>query len=545
MRRIEKTEATVASILLGAEREAGNRPALYLEDRVLSFGELADRSRRLATYLSDAGLRRGDRAALLLWNGQAFVVAHYALALLGATVVPINPMLGGRTVGQVLERCAAVCLIGSEDLVTGLPDLDEIEARLRALVLVDEAPDALCLRRGVSRDDLEPVALEAVPPLEEASTSAADDPALLFFTSGTTGTPKGVMLTHEQALFGIDAWARRWSFDERTVSLMAAPFFHVVYNPLVLGAHRCRGASVVQTNLSIRAVTVAIERYRATALMGTPAFMMQLATDRWGERNDLSSLHTIIYGAAPTPTPVIRSLGEHFPSSSRYNCYGLTETSSALTCLGEAETRGREASVGRPHPGVEIRIGDAFGRALPPGEVGEVCARGPGVISGYFEAPGIDRERFFGSWLRTGDIGYFDEEGYLYLLDRADDQINVAGEKFYPCQIEEVLFSDPSVAEAAAVGVLHERKGQVVHAFVVPRSKEGVDVDALRRRCISELPACVVPRRIVALEKIPRNPTGKILRRELVLLVERGSSPKEASAGDDRDDRSDLDEVVM
>jgi acyl-CoA synthetase (AMP-forming)/AMP-acid ligase II len=361
-------------------------------------------------------------------------------------------------------------------------------------------------------------------PLEQAPGAAADDPALLFFTSGTTGTPKGVLLTHRQALFGIDAWAKRWSFDERTISLMAAPFFHVVYNPLVLGAHRCRGASVVQENLSIRAVTVAIERYRATALMGTPAFMMQLATDRWAKRNDLSSLDTLIYGAAPTPTPVIRSLGALFPSCARYNCYGLTETSSALTCLGEAETPGRESSVGRPHPGVEIQIGDADGLGLPPRVAGEVCARGPNVIARYFEAPQIDAERFFGTWLRTGDIGYVDEQGFLYLLDRADDLINVAGEKFYPCHIEEVLLSDPAVGEAAAVGVRHPQKGQVVHAFVVPRSGNGVDIEALRRRSIDQLPACAVPRRFTILEQIPRNPTGKILRRELVSLAEGGSA---------------------
>jgi fatty-acyl-CoA synthase len=255
--------------------------------------------------------------------------------------------------------------------------------------------------------------------------------------------------------------------------------------------------------------------------------MRQLATDRWALRNDLTSLDTIIYGAAPTPRAVIRSLAEHFPEAARYNCYGLTETSSALTCLGEGEIEGREASVGRAHPGVSLRIVDEDGRDRPPGGTGEVCARGPNVIGSYYQAPEVDAQRFFGSWLRTGDIGYFDEQGYLYLLDRVDDLINVAGEKFYPCQIEEVLLTDPSVAEAAAVGVSHPGKGQVVHAYVVPASVDGVDVGALRKRCLEQLPGCGVPRRIVVLERLPRNPTGKILRRELPLLDDPGSQAPE------------------
>jgi acyl-CoA synthetase (AMP-forming)/AMP-acid ligase II len=520
---LPQTGATIASILLDAEREAGDHRALCLENQTLSFREIACQSRRCASYLAEAGVGRGDRVALLLRNGQAFVVAHYALALLGAVIVPINPQLGGHLLEIILERAAAVCLIGTEALIAPLTNLDRIVARLRAVVRVDDEGGSMALRGGVPPSGDRPVALDRLRPLEEPSTTSVDDPAILFFTSGTTGVPKGVLLTHGQALFGIDAWAKRWSFNEGTISLMAAPFFHVVYNPLVLGAHRRRGAIAVEGDLSIRAATVAIERHRVTALMGTPAFMRQLATERWARRNDLSSLETIIYGAAPTPVPVIRSLGELFPRSARYNCYGLTETSSALTCLGEEEILGREASVGRAHPGVNLKLVDDEGRELPPGERGEVCARGPNVITSYYQAPGVDRERFFGGWLRTGDIGYFDEQGYLYLLDRVDDLINVAGEKFYPCQIEEVLLSDPSVGEAAAVGVSHAGKGQVIHAFVVPALASGVDVAAIRRRCIDQLPGCAVPRRIIVLERLPRNPAGKIMRRELESFVEAGS----------------------
>ncbi|MBI4342465.1 MAG: acyl--CoA ligase [Candidatus Omnitrophica bacterium] len=521
MQRAEsRSDATIAAILLEAERQAGERPGLYVGQHVLTFRQIADRSRQMAGYLANRGVRRGDRVALLLPNGVAFVTAHYALALLGAVIVPINPQIGAHFVSYVLEKAGALYLIGTEPLVRALPDCERMVGGRVTFVVVKEDGESLWLRQAWPRADRSWIALDQLAPLSAAPECAADDPALLFFTSGTTGRPKGVLLSQAQVLFGVDAWANRWSFDEETISLMAAPFFHVVYNPLVLGAHRRQGASVVQTDVSIRAVTVAVERYRVTALMGTPAFMRQLASERWAARNDLSSLGRIIYGAAPTPPAVVRSLGEQFPRAARYNCYGMTETSSALTCLAADETPGREASVGRAHPGVRLRIVDADGHELPTGERGEVCALGPNVITGYFEAPEIDAQRFFGSWLRTGDVGYLDQQGYLYLLDRVDDQINIDGEKFYPCQIEEVLASDPSVSEAVAIGVSHARKGQAVHAFVVAEVNRDVDVEVLRRRCLEQLPACAVPRRIMVLDQIPRNPTGKVLRRELASMPE-------------------------
>jgi acyl-CoA synthetase (AMP-forming)/AMP-acid ligase II len=509
------TGDTIASILLDAEAEAGNRPGLYAGDRVLTFSEIADLARRLAMHLALHGVTAGDRVALLLPNNVAFVAAHYALALLGAVIVPINPQMGPQQVAVALRKCRARCLIGSGALVEGIVAVEALNTE--AVHIIEEIGDGISIRVAGAGDHSP---LDHVPPSDMAPAGSADDPALLFFTSGTTGTPKGVMLSHAQVLFGVDAWAGRWSFNDQTISLMAAPFFHVVYNPLVLGAHRRLGASVVVPEPSCRAVTAAIERYRVTALMGTPAFMRQLVSERSAKRHDLSSLDQIIYGAAPTPPSIVRVLGEAFPLAHRFNCYGMTETSSALTCLGEQEVDGREASVGRAHSGVMLRILDAAGHEVPKGHHGEVCAMGPNVISKYFEAPEVDAQRFYGDWLRTGDAGYVDQDGYLYLLDRVDDQINIDGEKFYPHQIEEVLAAHPLVNEAVAIGVAHATKGQVVQAFVVAEPNAEIDIEQLRKQCIARLPACAIPRRITVLTQIPRNPTGKVLRRELAAMVD-------------------------
>ena len=506
-----RASGTIASILLDAERAHPTRPALFVGDEVATFSDLARGARRLGGHLAAEGVGPGRRVALLLPSGAAFVTAHYATALLGAVVVPIHPELDPRLTQAILERSDATCVIGSAALVDGLSARGTFGERPVSLVVLEEMGVTLGLRApggGFSP-------LERSPLLADPSPAAEDDPAVLFYTSGTTGEPKGVLLTHAQVLFGVDAWAERWGLDEQTRSLMAAPFFHVVYNPLVLGAHRRGGATVVPPSPAVQSVTAAVERGRVTALMGTPALMRQLVNERWSNRHDLSSLVCIIYGAAPTPPDVVRALGERFPAARRFNCYGMTETSSALTCLGGKEVAGRESSVGFPHRGVRLRIVGPDGSDLPVGERGEVCARGPNVILTYLDAPALDRERFLEGWLRTGDIGMLDDEGCLTLLDRVDDQINVAGEKYYPFQVEEVLAAAPGVADVAAVGVADVLRGQVVHAFVTRASEVEIDLEALRRRCIECLPACIVPRRITLLDALPRNPSGKILRREL------------------------------
>ncbi|MAF64609.1 MAG: hypothetical protein CMJ84_02965 [Planctomycetes bacterium] len=507
----QRAGGTIASILTEAEAAHSSRPALVLDAGTSDFSSLADGARRLAGQLAREGVGPGSRVALLFTNGVAFVTAHYAVALLGAVCVPLNPELDEELTEAILERAGVTCLISSAALADAVRERDAAGAKPLGRVVLLESGTSLARRAP----DGSVESLEGMASLSHPTPSTPGDPAILFFTSGTTGAPKGVLLTHAQVLFGIDAWAERWSFDEHTRSLMAAPFFHVVYNPLVLGAHRRGGAAVVSSSPAVGSVAATAERHGVTALMGTPALMRQLTSERWSRRHDLSSLESLIYGAAPTPPEVVRALGERFPRARRFNCYGMTETSSALTCLGGEEVAGREDSVGRPHPGVRLRIVGPDGRDLPPGERGEVCASGPNVITAYVDAPALDAERFFGGWLRTGDLGALDGDGRLSLFDRLDDQINVAGEKFYPFQIEEALASQPGVGEVAAVGVADALRGRVVHAFVTTAGAAQLDLEALRRHCIEHLPACIVPRRITLLDELPRNPSGKVERRKL------------------------------
>jgi acyl-CoA synthetase (AMP-forming)/AMP-acid ligase II len=469
--------------------------------------------------LSRLGAGRGEKVALLLENSPEFIAAHYALASLGAVIVPLNQYLPVHAQADALDMCGATLAVTRPSFWRALEDSGRQTPLRRALLL--ESRDGGLWVQTVARGSggaADPQALDGLPEDPVPGGPGPDDDGVLFLTSGTTGTPKGIRVTHRQVLFGLDAWVTKWAYRAETVSLMVAPFFHVVYNPLVLGAHRRGGAVAIPASLQMRAVMREVEHSRVTSIMGTPFFYMQFLNDR-AQARDLSTIDTVIYGAAETPVPVIRSLQRRFPAARLFNCYGLTEACSAVSCLGSDELFGRESSVGRAHPGVEISIRDDEHKELPPGEPGQVCCRGPNVITGYYKAPQADATRFRDGWLLTGDIGYLDREAFLYLLGRSDDLMNVGGDKAYPCDVENVLHGHPDVLDAAVSVIPDPARGQVVKAYIVPREGR-VDLADLKRFCIQNLSAAFVPRVFALVQALPRNPSGKIVRRQLADMVE-------------------------
>lgn len=509
---------TIASSLWAAAQGYPRRPAVVQGGHSWSFEDLAAHTRRLIGCLTDLGIRPGDPVALFLENSRAFIVAHYALATVGAVIVPLNHHFRGRPLQEALEMSEAKWVVTSSAFLEGLRSLPSPPSGLRRLLLdagaEPDGPLTVRVETAGADGDAGARALAGLRDHDLPAGPSPRDDAVLFLSSGTTGSPKGIRVTNRQAVLGIEAWVRRWSYGPDTVSLMVAPFFHVVYNPLVVGAHRRGGAAAIVSSLHARAATREAEASRATAIMGTPFFYMQLLNDRTSLGRDLSSIGTVIYGAAPTPPPVIRALREQFPAAHLFNCYGLTETCSALSCLASDELPGHATSVGRAHAGVVVSIRGEGHRELPAGEVGEVWCRGPNVIGSYYKSPAADAARFHDGWLRTGDMGYLDRESFLYLLGRCDDQINIAGEKIYPCDIENVLYEHPDVLDVAVSVVPDPAKGELIKAFVVPRS-DRLDLGELKRFCLQHLPPIFVPRAFELTEALPRNPGGKILRRKL------------------------------
>ena len=347
--------------------------------------------------------------------------------------------------------------------------------------------------------------------------ASGDAVACLLYTSGTTGFPKGAMLSHANTLFNVGSCDRTLGYRSDDVGLVALPLFHVTALHSQLVALLARGGTVVlQQDYDTRGLLELIARFRVTTLFLVPA-IYKLMTLRREEvsRHDLSCVRLAAYGGAPMDQETIRRLREVLPGVELHNCYGLTECSSLGTVLPAGAVLSKADSVGLPVPGTQAEIRDDAGRPLPAGSPGELFLRGPHVVQGYWGAPEKSRAAIRDGWLRTGDVARMDDEGYVFILDCVKDMINRGGEKIYGLEVENVLYAFPGVAEAAVAGVPHVVFGEVPVAFVVPLPGCAVDPERLRAHCATRLADFKVPVEVRILEKLPRNPGGKVVKNEL------------------------------
>jgi long-chain acyl-CoA synthetase len=449
------------------------RPALLGETGRLSYGELEQRTAIAAANLRARGVAPGDRVALLLPNGPTFAAAFLATLRLGAVAVPLNVLLAKPEVEARLTISGATLLVDDEESIG---------------------------------DDLEP--------LDVCADVAGRDAAVVLFTSGTSGKPKGAILTHR----GLEAAARNAAgalrLDSGDVVLGAAPFSHV------LGL----ATGVVATLLSGSAIAV-VRRFQAettlglmvetetTILLGVPTMLIALC-DAARAATALPPVRIAHVGGASVPVEVARDFERTF-GGEVYEGYGLTELSGIATTYIAGQRR-KPGSVGLPLGGTELKIVSLDGHAVRAGEIGEVHVRGPSVIPGYWEDAEATAETLDADgWLSTGDVGYVDDEGYLFLVDRKRELIIRGGYNVYPREVEEVLYAHPAVLEAAVVGVPHETLGEEVAALIVPRPGSAPDPDALRVWAKERLAAYKYPRIVAVVDDLPRGPSGKILKRAI------------------------------
>ena len=513
-----------------AVERASDRPLVHYFDTSISTGRIDELSSSLALGLGELGLGRGDRIALYLQNVPQFVIGLLAAWKLGAIVVSCNPMLRERELTGQLRDCGAVGLITLESLhreivVPSLPNTDvRFVVTTSELDLLEQEPPAILA--GIDRDrapdthDL----LELVdahdgsePPQIEL---APDDVALLTYTSGTTGPPKGAMNTHLNYVHSAQVFRDWFHADEDDVVLGIAPLFHItgllahigiafsVPIPMVL-AYRFDSTETIRL----------IEKHRATISVAAITAYLAMQRDDALERHDISSVRKAYSGGAPIPPATVDEFRARTGIAIR-SAYGLTETTSPshLCPLGK-EPPTDEASgalaVGIPVFNTDSRIIDDDGRSLPAGEVGEVAISGPQVVPGYWDKPEETANAIRDRELRTGDVGKVDAEGWLYIVDRKKDQINAAGYKIWPREVEDVLYEHPAVYEAAVVGAPDEYRGETVHAYISVKPGESVEPDELVAFCRERMAAYKVPRLVEVLDEIPKTTSGKILRREL------------------------------
>jgi long-chain acyl-CoA synthetase len=506
-------------------RAAGDAPCLHYFGATLTRQEVDDASDALAVALVQRGVGPGERVAISLQSTPAFVLTALAAWKLGAIVVPVNPMYRVRELAHVLQDSGACVLVadpGLRETIEALP-----AAATPHQVLYSAGHELAGDATGPWPDGETAPSPRWVDALAEGRGARPPDPpspateiAMLTYTSGTTGPAKAAMNTHANLAYEIEA-GRRWlSLGDDDVIFAAAPLFHITGFTLHMVLALGTGVPVVLAHrFSVASCLALFERYRPTFTVAATTVFVALLAEGATAWERLRPLRKVLSGGAPVPATVVetyeRDVGPYI-----HNAYGLTETTSAtiLVPLGRrapVDPASGALSIGVPLPGVAVRILGDDGAELPSGETGEIAVRGPQVSAGYWNNPVETAAAFPGGELRTGDVGFMDEQGWVYIVDRKKDLIVASGYKVWPREVEDVLYEHPAVREAAVVGAPDDYRGETVHAFVSLNGGERTSGDELRAFCRQRLAAYKCPSRIEVLEDLPKTPTGKILRRDL------------------------------
>jgi long-chain acyl-CoA synthetase len=516
----EQDRYTVAGLIRHLSRQQPDHEMLVLGNERRTWREEFDVACRVAQALRRDGLGVGDRVAFLDRNGIAYFDFLFGGSLIGAVNVAVNWRLAGPEMGAIIDDSGAPLLAIHSDYLPALAEMPSGLPAVRRIVVIGNAnatscPDPRAVPFGTW--------VEGCAAEDPGHVGPPDEVSMQLYTSGTTGLPKGVMLTNANLSTAISEAGTTFSISDDTVSLVAMPLFHIGGSGWALCAMSRGGRSVILRDVdpAVLLELVAVERITETFVV--PAvLMMLLGTPALGT-TDLSSLRLIFYGASPISEDVlvkcITSFGCGF-----CQVYGMTETTGAITALPfedhdpDGPRRGLLRSAGKPHDSVELRIVDPDdgGKDAGVGGVGEVWTRSPYNMAGYWGKPDetagtIDA----GGWLRTGDAGYVDAEGYLYLHDRIKDMIVSGGENIYPAEVENVLLSIPEVVDAAVIGVPDERWGETVKAIIVPAQGATINEAAVIDHCRRNLAHYKCPTSVDEVVALPRNPSGKILKREL------------------------------
>jgi acyl-CoA synthetase (AMP-forming)/AMP-acid ligase II len=486
---------------------APNRPMTIFEGEPTTYGAMAARAAALAAGLAERGVRRGEVIGLLSYNCPEFLEALFAANHLGAIAMPINWRLAAPEVRYILEHSGARALVCDEALVHlgGQASVDLGQPLER--VCVSAAPPA----GWTAFADLR--VKRAAPAWV---STAADDVHRLMYTSGTTGRPKGVMLTHANLAWKNLAHLVEFGFTADDLGLACGPLYHVGALDLTTTSLIAAGATtIIHRAFDAAAVVDEIERSRVTAVWLAPAMVNAIMALPDIDRRDLSSVRLVINGGEKMPIPLIERIQRVLPSAWFADAYGLTETVSGDTFLDRDSIITKLGSVGRPCLHLELDIWDPDGRSVPAGSQGEIVMRGPKVFKGYWRDPDATAAAFSGGWFHTGDIGVRDEDGYLFIVDRLKDMIVSGGENVSGSEVERVLYEHDTVLEAAVVGRPDDRWGEVPVAFVVLRNGATATAEGLIEHCRGQLAKFKVPKQVTFLDALPRNPSGKVLKREL------------------------------
>lgn len=494
----------IAHLLDRAAKQHAGKTAVYFEDQALTYAELADATARFAGGLHKLGVQPGDRIAVHLPNMPQFVVAIWGAFKAGAVPTPMNPQLRRREIAHQLQDAGAKIILA---LVHNLAEVEKA---------VEEVGDVQIIGVGGPSDHPRFREMLTQPCFVERD---GGDPALQPYTSGTTGKPKGVVLTHRNLSSNVEAINALLTLPpEHHRMLVPLPMFHITGMTVMMLAPLAQGATIYpMLRWDAEETLQLIQEHAITSMVGVPTLFIDMLNHPKCDAYDLSSLKVCSSGGAKLPEPVLEAFERKF-GVTVYEGYGLTETS-PVTHTNLAAPARKPGSVGVPIPGCQARVLDPAGGELPAGQVGELVVQGPMVMKGYHNAPEATAEVLDAQgWFRTGDLAYVDAEGYTYIVDRKKDMVLTGGYNVYPKEIEHVLFEHPAVADCAVVGVPDARKGETVKACIVlkPNFQRGeVLAEEIRQHCLKELAAYKHPRVIEFFDALPRTGSGKVQKFKL------------------------------
>ena len=499
---MQQSHANTIDIAVSRQaRRIPDKTAVTYEDRSWTFQEFDHGISRVAGYLQELGLKKGDRVAAYGQNSDAYAILYYAIARAGLIHVPLNYALTGPELEYLVDDCGASAIFVDPHLEKFVDEVPNVPAIRKSFIA---GPDSV-LARASSGD---------VPTLE--SVAGPEDLAQLLYTSGTTSRPKGSMMTHRAMTYHLASNIVALDLQESDTQVLCMPLYHSAGMHCFMTPHLGIGATThIMQVPDIPKVLAKVEETEATNLFLAPTVWVPLTNHPEFATRDWSKLRKAYYGASIMPVPVVRRLMDRLPDLGLYNCFGQSEVGPLATVLRPEEHEGRMDSCGRAILFVEMRVVDADLNDVAPGETGEVVYRSPQLCEGYWNNPQATEEAFAGGWFHSGDLARIDEEGFITVVDRIKDVINTGGVLVASREVEDCLYTHEAVAEVAVVGLPDEKWIEAITAFVVLKPQTSVEPAELIEHTRTSLAKFKIPKEIRFVDELPRNQSGKLLKRVL------------------------------
>ena len=502
---------TLGDLLRRTAARMPDKTAIRCGTVVWTYAQFERLCNQLAAGLTTHGIRVGDRVAILARNSHAFAAVRFAVAQIGAVLVPINFMLKAEEVAHILRHSEARFLWVDSELAPVGREAARLDTSVERMAWLPSEEPTTAPSDLLRFDDL--LLGSAVPPTPDLDGSM---PAQIVYTSGTESRPKGAVLTHEALIWEYVSCVVDAEIAADDVLLHALPFYHCAQLDVFLGPAIYVGATNIITSRPVAEnLLPLLERQRITSFFAPPTVWIALLRSPLFERSDLANLRKGYYGASIMPVEVLREIQQRLPSLRLWNLYGQTEIAPVATVLKPQDQLRKPGSAGRPALNVETRIVNESGADVRVGEVGEILHRSPQLMRGYYHDDERTKAAFAGDWFRSGDLGMLDDEGYITIVDRRKDMIKSGGENVSSREVEEVIYGLPQVSEVAVIGLPHPVWIEAVTAVVVFKSGHVLTAAQLKAHCAGQLASFKVPKHVLFIDSLPKNPSGKVLKRQL------------------------------